>query len=73
VDVRAAGKELGVPLILEGSVRVEEGNTRVVVQLARTEDGVAVWSDSFDSKMSSSLDTQRSVARKVMSSLPLGA
>ena len=73
VDVRTAGKELGVPLILEGSVRVEKGNTRVVVQLARTEDGVAVWSDSFDSKMSGSLDTQRTVARKVMNSLPLGA
>jgi TolB-like protein len=73
VDVREAGKELGVPLILEGSVRMEEGHTRVIAQLARSTDGVAVWSDSFDDEMNGSLNTQKNIAQKVMENLPLGS
>jgi len=71
VDVREAGRELGVPLILEGSVRIEEGHTRVIAQLARAEDGVAVWSDSFEDEMNGSLNTQKSIAQKVKTNLPL--
>ena len=71
VDVRAVGDELGVPLILHGSVRMEEGNTRVIAQLARSKDGVAVWSGSFDDKFVGSLDTQKSIAQQVMETLPL--
>lgn len=71
VDVREAGRELGVPLILEGSVRIEDGHTRVIVQLARSADGVAVWSDSFDDTMTGSIKTQRAIAQKVMENLPL--
>ena len=58
-DVREVGRELGVPLVLEGSVRMEEGHTRVIAQLARSNDGVAVWSDSFDDQMNGSLNTQK--------------
>jgi len=71
VDVREAGRQLGVPLILEGSVRMEEGHTRVIAQLARSQDGVAVWSDSFDDDMNGSLNTQRNIAQKVMENLHL--
>jgi len=71
VDVREAGRQLGVPLILEGSVRMEEGHTRVIAQLARSQDGVAVWSDSFDDDMNGSLNTQRNIAQKVMENLQL--
>jgi adenylate cyclase len=71
-DVREVGRELGVPLILEGSVRMERGQTRVTAQLARSEDGVAIWSDSFDAKVNGSLNTQRAMARRVLGRLPLG-
>ena len=71
IDVRAVGKELGVRLILEGSVRMEDGNTRVIAQLARSSDGVAVWSGSFDDRLNGSLDTQKSIAKRVMETLPL--
>ena len=70
-DVREVGKELGVPLILEGSVRMEDGNTRVIAQLARSKDGVAIWSDSFDYTMNGSLNTQKNIAQMVMANLPL--
>jgi len=72
VDVREVGRELGVGLILEGSVRVERGQARVIAQLARSEDGVAIWSDSFDGRINGSLNTQQSIARKVLEGLPLG-
>ena len=71
VDVREVGRELGVSLVLEGSVRMEDGQTRVIAQLARSNDGVAVWSDSFDNTMNGSLNTQKSIAQKVMDTLPL--
>jgi TolB-like protein len=70
VDVREAGEELGVQMILEGSVRMEDDQTRVMVRLARVSDGIAVWSDSFDTKLDGSLNTQQDVARKIIESLP---
>jgi adenylate cyclase len=71
VDVRDVGRELGVHLVLEGTVRMEDGDTRVTAQLARSLDGVAVWSESFDGRMNGSLNTQKSIAHKVMEKLPL--
>lgn len=71
VDVREAGEELGVQMILEGSVRMEDNQTRVLVRLARVNDGIAIWSDSFDAQVDGALSTQQSVARKVMESLPV--
>ena len=71
VDVREVGKDLGVLLVLEGSVRVEEGHTRVIAQLARSIDGVAFWSDSFEGEMNGSINSQKSIAQKVMDGLPL--
>jgi TolB-like protein len=70
VDVREAGEELGVEMILEGSVRMENDQTRVMVRLARVNDGIAIWSDSFDAKVDGALSTQQGVARKILASLP---
>jgi len=71
VDIREAGEDLGVQMILEGSVRMEDDQTRVVVRLARVNDGIAVWSDSFDAKVDGALSTQQGVARKIIKSLPV--
>jgi TolB-like protein len=70
VDIREAGEELGVRMILEGSVRMENDQTRVMVRLARVNDGIAIWSDSFDAKVDGALHTQQGVARKIIESLP---
>ena len=70
VDIREAGEELGVQMILEGSVRMENDQTRVMVRLARVNDGIAIWSDSFDAKVDGALNTQQGVARKIIESLP---
>jgi TolB-like protein len=41
-----------------------------MVRLARVNDGIAIWSDSFDAKVDGSLNTQQGVARKIIESLP---
>jgi TolB-like protein len=71
VDVREAGEELGVQMILEGSVRMEEDQTRVTARLARVNDGIAIWSASFDATMDGALSTQQAVAAKIIESLPV--
>jgi TolB-like protein len=71
VDIRDVGSELGAGLVLEGSVRMEDGRTRVIAQLARSNDGVAVWSGSFDDELNGSLNTQQSIAQKVIEALPV--
>ena len=70
VDIREAGEELGVQMILEGSVRMENEKTRIMARLARVEDGIAIWSDSFDAKVDGALSTQQGVARKIVASMP---
>ena len=70
MDIREAGFELGVQTIIEGSVRIEDGRTRVAVRLARTEDGIAIWADSFDAKAEGTLNIQQVIANEIIESLP---
>lgn len=47
-DVREIGEALGADYVLEGSVRREGDNLRIVAQLEDTETGQHVWADRFD-------------------------
>ena len=71
VDVRMAGEELGVEMILEGSVRMEDDHARVAVRLARVNDGIAIWSNSLNATVDGALSTQQAVAGQIIESLPL--
>jgi len=51
VDVKQAGRELGVRYILEGSVRKASNSVRVTGQLIEAETGVHVWADRYDRKL----------------------
>ncbi len=70
VDVRSAGKLLGVEMILEGSVRMEDTQTRVTVRLARVNDGIAIWSNSFNTTLEGTLSTQQAMASEIIESMP---
>ena len=71
VDIRSVGRELGVGMVLEGSVRMESGQTRVSVQLAKVEDGFAFWSNTFDGATDGGIETQKEIARQIVETLPL--
>jgi adenylate cyclase len=48
VNVKQAGRELGVRYILEGSVRKASSRVRVTGQLVEAETGRHVWADRYD-------------------------
>ncbi|HEX6121079.1 MAG TPA: adenylate/guanylate cyclase domain-containing protein [Dongiaceae bacterium] len=48
VDVKQAGRELGVRYVLEGSVRKASNRVRVTGQLVEAETGRHVWADRYD-------------------------
>ena len=48
IDVKQAGRELGVRYILEGSVRKAANRVRVTAQLIEAETGRHVWADRYD-------------------------
>jgi adenylate cyclase len=48
VDVKQAGRELGVRYILEGSVRKAFNRLRVTGQLVEAETGRHIWADRYD-------------------------
>ena len=47
-DIRKIGRQLGVSLVLEGSVRKAGERLRITAQLIRAEDGFHIWSENFD-------------------------
>ena len=50
-DVRHIGNELGVSLVLEGSIRKSGDKVRITTQLIRTDNGFHIWSENFDRKL----------------------
>src|SRR4030095_2307119 len=70
-DALAAAKQLGVDSVLEGSVQRAGDRLRVRVNLLRSQDGVSLWADSFDLRMSDIFTIQDTVAQQVASRLRL--
>ncbi|NET33944.1 MAG: helix-turn-helix domain-containing protein [Cyanothece sp. SIO1E1] len=50
-DIRSIGQELGVALVLEGSIRKAGDRVRITAQLIRTDNGFHIWSENFDRKL----------------------
>jgi len=48
VDVKQAGRELGVRYVLEGSLRKAGGRVRVTAQLIEATTGTHVWAERYD-------------------------
>ena len=51
VDVRTIGSELGVAVVLEGSVRKVKNRIRITSQLIEAETGFHIWSKNFDREL----------------------
>jgi len=69
VDVRKIGQALGVRHVLEGSVRRDRDNLRVIVQLIDTTNGYHVWAGSYDRDWREVLAIQDDVARSITEAL----
>ena len=61
-DIRQIGKELGVSLVLEGSVRKSSERLRINAKLVRTEDGFQIWSRNFDRMMTDVFELQDEIS-----------
>lgn len=60
------GAQLGVRFLLSGSVRIAGDRIRVVAHLARCDDAVGVWSETYDREISDIFAVQSEIARTVM-------
>ena len=70
LDVGEIGEMLSVDSVLEGTVRMADGRTRITAQLINVEDGFQLWSGQFeDMKMMDAFDIQDQVARAIVENL----
>ena len=65
VDVKQAGRELGVRYVLEGSVRKAGQRVRITAQLIDALTGTHLWADCFDGSLEDVFDLQDRVASSV--------
>ena len=70
-DAAAAGRELQVGLVLEGSIRRAGERIRATVQLVCVEDGRALWAERFDEQLTDIFRVEDSVAERVALALAL--
>ena len=70
-DALTAARQLNTDAVLEGSVQRAEDRLRVSVNLLRTSDGLSLWTDNFDMRMTDIFTIQDTVAQQVASRLRL--
>jgi adenylate cyclase len=66
-DVRRVGAELGVRYVLSGSVRRSARSLRVTAELAETDDGLVLWSQTFDSTLRDLFRIQDDITGQIVS------
>jgi serine/threonine protein kinase/tetratricopeptide (TPR) repeat protein len=71
VDARQIGDQLAVTHLVEGTVRKEGAQLRVSARLTSTEDGLTVWSSSYQREISDVFAVQEELARAIASALEL--
>jgi TolB-like protein/Tfp pilus assembly protein PilF len=70
-DVRDIGAELGVPYVLEGSVRKFGDRVRITAQLINASTGLQLWADDFDSGLTDIFTVQEETALEIAEALGL--
>jgi len=68
-DVRQIARELGVGMLLEGSVRSAGDNIRVTAQLVDAESGYHIWSQTFDRQFADVFKLQDELAGSILQKL----
>jgi TolB-like protein/Flp pilus assembly protein TadD len=73
-DMRAVGQALGATHLIEGSVRKEANRLRITAQLIESDNGVHLWTESYDRELTGVFAIQEEIARAIAGALrvPLG-
>jgi TolB-like protein/DNA-binding winged helix-turn-helix (wHTH) protein/tetratricopeptide (TPR) repeat protein len=69
VDARRIAAELGVGVIVEGSVRAADQRIRITAQLINAQDGLHLWSASYDEDSTDIFRLQDKLAREIAAAL----
>jgi TolB-like protein/tRNA A-37 threonylcarbamoyl transferase component Bud32/Tfp pilus assembly protein PilF len=69
LDVREIGKRLGVNAVLEGTVRRVAGRLRVSAQLTNANDGLTLWSDTYEREDKDIFAVQDDITRSIIGAL----
>jgi TolB-like protein len=70
-DSKIIGEKLGVTTLLEGTVRKQGDQVRIVAELVNAADGTELWSRSFDRELKDIFAVQAEIAGAVATSLEL--
>jgi TolB-like protein/Tfp pilus assembly protein PilF len=70
-DLREIGRSLGAGYVLEGSVRKAGDRVRITAQLIGAQDGVHLWSNTYERRMDDVLRLQDEIAISVARELQL--
>lgn len=68
-DIPTIAKKLGVAHVLEGSVRKAGKRLRITAQLVRADNGLHVWSETYDRSVDDVFKVQDEIARIVVEKL----
>jgi len=71
VDIKEAGKKLGVRTILEGSVQRQGSRVRITVQLVNTDDNLKFWSEHYDENMDDIFALKDKIANAIAEKLEI--
>src|SRR5437660_1683965 len=69
VDVKQAGRELGVRYVLEGSLRKAGNRVRITAQLIEAETGTHVWAERYDRPLGDIFELQDELTLNVVGAI----
>jgi TolB-like protein/DNA-binding SARP family transcriptional activator/Tfp pilus assembly protein PilF len=69
VDIPTIATALGVRTVLEGSVRKSGDRVRITAQLVNAEDGLHLWSETYDRDLDDIFVVQEEIARAIVGAL----
>src|SRR5215471_136120 len=68
-EPRSIGEKLGVSTLLDGTVRKQGDQVRIVAELVNAADGIQLWTRTFDRELKDIFAVQQEIARAVAESL----
>jgi TolB-like protein len=68
-DIRQIAKDLGVGTVLEGSVRAAGKRLRITAQLINAQDGLHLWSETYDEEFTDIFKLQDKLAKQIVQAL----